>query len=318
MARRLSATAILVGVAVLLGTAARAEIVLRMGDQKGNVKAVMEAAGVLGDLPYRLDWSEFPAAAPLLEAINAGVIDGGNVGDAPFTFGIAAGVPAKAISAVRQNQDGLAVLVTADSSIRSLDDLRGKRIATGRGSIGHYLILASLDRAGLPLDAIKLVFLTPADAKAAYARGSVDGWSTWEPYTSQEEVLSGARRAIDGSRPTPGLSFQVASVAAIREKREALTDFVRRMSAARRWSLENLDDYAERWGRLMDIPPAVPRQWFRRARIHAVPIDDAVVADEQRVIDLYAKAGLLRQTFDAGQALDRSFNDAIQLSEKPQ
>jgi sulfonate transport system substrate-binding protein len=278
----------------------------------------MEAAGVLGDLPYRLEWSEFPAAAPLIEAINAGAIDGGNVGDAPFTFGVAAGVPVKAIAATRQKQDGLAVLVPATSVIRALDDLKGKRVATGRGSIGHYLILASLARAGLPLDTIQLVFLSPADAKAAYASGSVDGWSTWEPYSSQEEVLSGARRAIDGRVVTPGLSYQVASDSAIRNKRPALADFVRRMSAARRWSLANPDAHGDRWATLMGVPAAVPRHWFSRAQIRAVPIDDTVVADEQRVIDLFAQAGLLRQRFEAAAALDRSFNDAIQSAESPQ
>ena len=135
---------------VLLGAiaSATAQTTLRVGDQKGNSQAVMEAAGVLKDVPYRIEWKEFPAAAPLLEALGAGAIETGLVGDAPFTFAAAANVPVKAIAAIRQSQEGLAILVPRDSKIQSFEDLKGKKIATGRGSIGHQLILAALESKG--------------------------------------------------------------------------------------------------------------------------------------------------------------------------
>src|ERR1700726_3667810 len=113
---------------LLLGIAghAFAQSTLRVGDQKGNARAVMEAAGVLKDVPYRIEWKEFAAAAPLLEALGAGAIETGVVGDAPFTFAAAANVPVKAIGAIRQSQEGLAVLVPRESPIRGFEDLRGK------------------------------------------------------------------------------------------------------------------------------------------------------------------------------------------------
>jgi sulfonate transport system substrate-binding protein len=171
---------------LLLGTAvlASAQTTLRVGDQKGNSQAVMEAAGVLKDVPYKIEWKEFPAAAPLLEALGAGAIETGLVGDAPFTFAAAANAPVKAIAAVRQSRDGLAVLVPEQSRIKNFDDLRGKKIATGRGSIGHQLILAALEARGWKPDDVQIAFLAPSDAKVAYTQGSVDAWSTWEPYVS--------------------------------------------------------------------------------------------------------------------------------------
>jgi sulfonate transport system substrate-binding protein len=129
----------------------RAQSPLRVGDQRGNARAVMEASGQLAGFGDRIAWSEFPAAAPLVEALNAGAIDTGLVGDAPFTFGAAAGVPIKAIAATRENRGGLAIIVPKDSPVQSLADLKGKRIATGRGSIGHQVVLAALEAAGLPL-----------------------------------------------------------------------------------------------------------------------------------------------------------------------
>lgn len=290
---------------------ASAQTTLVVGDQKGNSQAVMEAAGVLKDAPYRIEWKEFAAAAPLLEALGAGAIETGIVGDAPFTFAAAANRPMKAVAAIRQSQEGLAILVPEKSPIRSFDDLRGKTIATGRGSIGHQLILAALDAKAWKADDVKIVFLAPSDAKIAYTQGAVDAWSTWEPYVSQEEVLFKSRRIITGEGITPGLGFQVASPAAIQNKRAALEDFLQRLAAARAWSLEHVGDYAQTWGRLMSIPPAVPLNWLARAKIRIAPVDDGVVADEQKTIDLYFQAGLIGRKLDAADIVDRSFSQAI-------
>jgi sulfonate transport system substrate-binding protein len=290
---------------------ASAQTTLRVGDQKGNSQAVMEAAGVLKDVPYRIEWKEFPAAAPLLEALSAGAIETGLVGDAPFTFAAAANVPVKAIAAVRQSREGLAILVPDQSAIRSFDDLRGKKIATGRGSIGHQLILAALESRGWQPSDVQIVFLAPSDAKVAYSQGSVDAWSTWEPYVSQEEVLFKSRRVITAEGITPGIGFQVATPNAIRDKRPELEDFVRRLTAARAWSQGHVAGYAETWGKLMNIPTAVPLNWLTRAKIRIAPIDDSVVADEQKTIDLYFRSGLIKQNLNASDIVDRSFSAAI-------
>jgi sulfonate transport system substrate-binding protein len=300
-------------VALLIGATslAAAQQVLRVGDQKGNAQSVMDAAGVLKDVPYKIQWKEFAAAAPLLEALGAGAIDTGLVGDAPFTFAAAANVPVKAITAIRQSGDGLAVLVPATSPIKSFDDLKGKKIATGRGSIGHQLILAALEARGWTANDVQIVFLAPSDAKVAYSQGSVDAWSTWEPYTSQEEVLFKSRRVITAEGLTPGLSFTVATPDAIRDKRALLEDFVRRVAQSRNWSLAHTQDYAESWGRLMNIPSAIALNWLSRAKISIAPIDNDVVAGEQKTIDLYFRAGLIKQKLDAAAIVDRSFSDAI-------
>lgn len=304
---------ILAGFALALAitSAANAETVLRVGDQKGNARSVMEAAGVLSDLPYRVEWSEFPAAAPLLEALNADAIDAGSVGDAPFTFAAAAGVPVKAIAAIRSKQDGLAIVVPKDSPVQGLQDLVGKTVGTGRGSIGHQLILAALEQAGLKPDAVTIVFLLPAEAKAALSSGAIDGWSTWEPYTSQLELQEGARRVVTGVDITPGLSFLVARPDAIEAKRAALQDFVGRLAKARSWGTSNYPAYAEIWSKLVGLPQEVALQYLSRQAVRPVAIDDTVVADEQKTIDLYFRAGLIQTQLDAGTVLDRSFNDPV-------
>jgi sulfonate transport system substrate-binding protein len=292
-------------------SSAHAETTLIVGDQKGNARAVMEASGVLKDVPYKIEWKEFAAAAPLLEALGAGAIEAGLVGDAPFTFAAAANVPVKAIGAIRQTGDGLAVLVPKDSAIKNFDELKGKKIATGRGSIGHQLLLAALESKGWTPADVQIVFLAPADAKVAYSRGSVDAWSTWEPYVSQEEVLFQSRVVLNAEGLTSGLSFVVATPNAIRDKHADLEDYLRRLTAARAWALNNANAYAQTWGKLMNVEPSVPLNWLTRAKIRIAPIDDSVVADEQKTIDLYLRAGLIKQKLDATTLVDRSFTDAI-------
>jgi sulfonate transport system substrate-binding protein len=220
---RTSRRSLLVGASMLgIARTGRAATTLLVGDQRGNMRVVLEAAHALHGVPYEISWVEFPAAAPLIEALNAEAIELGVVGDAPFTFGFAAGVPMRVIAARRSTQQGLAIVVPGNSPAHTLADLKGKRIATGRGSIGHFLVLAALRHAGMPVDAVKLLFLLPADAQAALASGSVDAWSTWEPYTSQVEVLEGGRQIVNGVGIAPGQGFQIASLAAIASKRDQL------------------------------------------------------------------------------------------------
>src|SRR3984957_7366900 len=134
--------------------------VLRVGDQKGGAKSLMQASGALDGIEHLVDWTIFPAAAPLLEALNAGAIDCGGVGDAPFAFARAAGVRVKVIAATRSSGAATALLVPAGSTVRSFADLKGRTIGTGKGSVGHYLVVAARDKAGLSPEDIRLAFLS--------------------------------------------------------------------------------------------------------------------------------------------------------------
>jgi sulfonate transport system substrate-binding protein len=169
----------------------------RLGDQKGGVEALLRGAGELRDLPYRLEVAQFPAAAPLLEALNAGAVDIAWAGDAPTTFALAHGRAARIISAHRSNGAGTALLVRPDSPVRSVADLAGGTVATGRGSIGHALVLVALKANGLPAGAVRFAFLVPAEAKAALAAGVVDAWSSWGVFVPQAQLVDGCSVVID-------------------------------------------------------------------------------------------------------------------------
>jgi sulfonate transport system substrate-binding protein len=180
---------------LLLARTAAADTVLRVGDQKGGTQSVMKAAGGLDSLPYHLEWSQFPAAAPLLEALNAGAVDVALAGDAPATFALAAGLHGKIILPTRTSGAGTAIMVGRNSPIQSAAGLKGHRIAANRGSIAHALVLALAEQQGWSASDYTLANLLPAEAKTALSAGAVDAW-----------LLGGVRGAgpAAGRRANPG------------------------------------------------------------------------------------------------------------------
>jgi len=304
--------------ALPLGLAACADTrggppVLKVGSQKGGTKSLMLASGVLEGAPYRVEWSEFPAAQHLLEAVGAGAADLGAVGDAPFLFAYASGGKVKAVHAARGASGGAStvILVRGDSVLRQVADLRGRRVATGRGSIGHYLLLARLAEAGLTPAEVKISFLGPGDAKAAFSSGAIDAWVTWGSYVHIAQRDDGARVLADGRGVLSGLGFEVANVDAIAAKRPQIADFLRRLSQAQRWSGAHKEAYAQVMARETGLDPQIARLTVETLRGQPVPIDATVVAEERQVLEVFRAAGAITTAPDIAQAFDASFNAAV-------
>ena len=301
---------LVLGTVALLGAASattRASTpVLKAGDQKGGLRALLEAAGELQGLNYEIQWTEFPAAAPLAEALNAEAVDLGPIGDAPLIFALAAGARVKAYAVSRSDAYGTAVLVRPDSALKCAADLKGKSIATNRGSIGHYVALKALASAGLKPEADTFRFLPPADAKLAMTQGAVDAWATWEPYTALAETTSQARVLVNGRGLWSGLSYLAATDSALAGKHALLQDFGQRVVRAQRWSDQHVSDYSATLARVIGIPPEAARLHFKRRAQRWVVADAQVVANQQRTADFYLEAGLLKQRLDVKVTFDTS------------
>jgi sulfonate transport system substrate-binding protein len=275
------------------GRNAGAGDLLRVGSQKGGTKALMLAAGVLKGAGYAVEWAEFPAAQNLLEALGSHAIDLGLAGDAPFQFAYQSGSPIQAVSAQRSDpatREVLAIVTARGSPIRTIDDLRGKTIATGRGSIGHYVVLRMIDRAGWKPGDIKLIFLSPSDAAAALAAGSVAAWSTWGPYIPLT-LAQGGRVVVDGKDYTLGYSFEVAHVAAIASKRAILTDFLGREADALVWARSHIDEYGRVLAQETGLPPAIARIVAEKNARRVEPIDEKLIQEQRVVLDTFVHAG---------------------------
>jgi sulfonate transport system substrate-binding protein len=307
-AARLLATAI--SVCAAASAFAAETIVLRVGDQKGGNRSLLEISGLAKDLPYKIEWSEFPAAAPILEALNAGALDVGYTGDLAFLSVYAAGAPIKAVGGTRSDARTQAILVRTDSPIKTAADLKGKRLAGTRGGWGQFLIDATLEKSGNKIEDATFAPLGPVDAKIALLAGSIDGWAVWEPYVSYAKLRDGARVVADGEGLTPTITFIVASDSAIATKRAAVADLLQRLDKARLWSLDHLGEYAKSTAELTKLPEDVLLAAYTAQRTSPIAIDEQVVKDVQAASDRATRYGILTKTLDVGKAVDRSFTAA--------
>lgn len=275
---------------------AQAHASLRIGFQKGSLNlALLKSYGLLEQrLPgTRLQWTEFPAGPQLLEALALGSVDLGATGDAPPVFAQAAGKDLVYVGAEPPKPDSSALLVRPDSTLRTLADLRGRRIALQKGSSAHFLAVQAVKRAGLAWSDILPVYLPPAEARAAFERGSVDAWAIWDPYYAAAEI-SGELRVLATSRGlTNNNTFYLASRALSRQPAlirtifQALTDTDARARADRR-------DAVQRYAEFAGLPPAtVQRMVERRGAAPVGPLTAELVQDQQQLADAFAELALI-------------------------
>lgn len=288
--------------------AASVEDELVVADQKGQQRAIMEAAGADRGLAYRIRWVEFDAAAPLLQALAAGAVDTGIAGDGPFLFAWGGGLPVRAAYVIPPRGGGhtTAVVVADGSSIRSPAELSGKRIATGRGSIGHLLLLRLIETGAIPSPAPQIVFLQPAQAKAALDTGRIDAWSTWEPYVSLETVGHNGHVVIDATGLLPNNSFFVANDSALSHKQILLKDFYRRESDAYGWAQAHQQQYAHILAQQTGLPEKVALSVAQQMTASLTPVTEAVMKAEKTTLGIYRQAGLITTSHPLSDAFDES------------
>jgi sulfonate transport system substrate-binding protein len=279
---------------------------LRIGFQKGSYNlALLKSYGLLEQrLPgTRIQWTEFPAGPQLLEALALGSVEFGATGDAPPVFAQAAGKDIVYVGAEPPKPDSSAVLVKPDSPLKTLADLKGRRMALQKGSSAHFLAVRALKKAGLAWNDIQAVYLPPADARAAFERGSVDAWAVWDPYYAAAEV-SGELRALATSRGlTNNNTFYLASrvlsrdVALVKTLFQALTDTDSRARGDRHDAVQRYADFA-------GLPLAtVYKMVERRGAAPVGPLTADIARDQQLVADAFAELGLIPRPIRVADAI---------------
>lgn len=286
-----------------------ADIELKIGDQKGNMRAQLEASKLLDGIDYKISWYEFPAAAPVAEALSANAIDIGYLGDAPFIFANANGGDARAIAVNRYDPYAVALLVPKDSPIQTIKDLKGKSITANKGSIGQLVTLRAIERAGLKPEDVQFKFLPPSDGKLAVANGSVDVWAVWDPYTAYAELIDGFRIIENGRGLYSGFTFLAGTKKSLQDeqKRAAIQDFIFRLEESQEWVNKNYQSFGQDLARITGIPEAPSTLAFKRKNAKWTVITDDVITTSQETADFYLKHQLLNQKIDVAHLFDRGF-----------
>ncbi|MCI3275115.1 ABC transporter substrate-binding protein [Streptomyces cylindrosporus] len=325
MRRRLVPAALLLPFALLLtacgGNSAadtggsvdgKGSLTLNVGDQKGGSEAILRAAGELKNLDYKIKWSTFTSGPPLLEAVNAKAVDIGGVGNTPPVFAAGAGSKITVVAAWHGTSKGDAILVPNSSKLTRPQDLKGRSVAVAQGSSANYQLVASLKAAGLSLSDVKVKYLQPADALAAFTSGKVDAWAVWDPYTSQILQAKQGRVLTTGDSITNGLTFQVAAPSALRDKKKAaaIKDYLERLRRATDWVYGHKEEWAKVWAKDTGLPYEVALASVKRTNATriSVAVDKPLIASEQQIADTFTQLKLIPNKVDFGDFVDTRYN----------
>jgi sulfonate transport system substrate-binding protein len=290
------------------------DVTLNVGDQAGTgAEALLTASGLLRKLPFKVAWSDFTSGPPMLQAMGAGAIDVGGVGDAPPIFAAAGGAQIAIVGAFHNDADSAALLVPKGSPITSITQLRGKRIAVSQGSSADYHLLTVLKKAGLGVHDVTLEYLQPAEGLTALTSGSADAWDVWSPFVEQAVAQDGARILVNGNGYGSNFSYVVASRSALADpqKAAAIRDYLALLDKAHVWANKHPAAWAKVWAQGTGLPDSVMVKAAKDDSETAVPITASIVATEQGLVEAFANAGLIPKKFDFADYSDNAFNSVV-------
>lgn len=290
-----------------VGTAAAAAFALR-GNAQGAVKEIRigyQKTGVLVITRQRatlekhfaaqgidVKWVEFSSGPPMMEAMNVGSVDYGAVGDSPPVFAQAAGA-AIVYAAGQPITNGQGILVRKDSPIRSIADLKGKRVGFTKGSSAHNVVVQTVEKAALTYADINPVYLTPPDAGPAFANGSIEAWAIWDPYFAIGETRQNGRILINAREVTRTNSFYIANREFAKNHGAILQQIVDVTTATGQWAEQHRNEVARSLAAITGVPLDIQTVAADRANFVIGPVTDDIVATQQGVADRFFKLGLI-------------------------
>ncbi|MCE4069990.1 sulfonate ABC transporter substrate-binding protein [Pseudomonas nitroreducens] len=270
---------------------------LRIGYQKYGTLVLLKARGTLekrlAEQGVKVQWTEFPGGPQLLEGLNVGSIDFGVTGETPPVFAQAAGADLVYVAHEPPAPTSEAILLPKDSPIKSVAELKGKKVALNKGSNVHYLLVRALEKAGLKYTDIQPVYLPPADARAAFERGSVDAWVIWDPYQAAAEKQLSARTLVDGTGLVDNHQFYLATRPYANQHPQVITTLIDEVRSVGEWSQQNPQQVTDQVAPLLGLPADITFTAVKRQGYGAQPITPDVTAAQQKIADTFTDLKLI-------------------------
>jgi sulfonate transport system substrate-binding protein len=280
---------------------------LRIGYQKYGTLTLLKGRGTLEKRlaanGVTVRWTEFAAGPVLLEGLNVGSIDFGTVGEAPPIFAQAAGANLVYVGNEPASPTSEAIVVPKGSAIRSVAELKGKKVALNKGSNVHFLLVKALEKAGVAYKDIQPVFLAPADARAAFERGSVDAWVIWDPFLAAAEKQLGARVLADGTGLVSNHQFYLASRPYAEQQHEVVRIVIEELAKTDEWGRNNQPEVARILAAQTGLDTAVVALAAQRYAYGVKPITPEVIAAQQKIADVFSGLKLIPKPIKVSDAL---------------
>jgi sulfonate transport system substrate-binding protein len=298
----------------IVNASAKGGPTLRVGDQAGTgAQALLQAAGLLNKLPFKVQFADFTSGPPMLQALGSGSLDLGGVGNAPPVFAAAGGAKIAVVGAFANNPKSAALLVPQGSKATSITDLKGKKIAVAQGSSADYHLIWALKKAGMSPKDVTLDYLQPAQALAAFSSGAVDAWDVWSPFIEQAAVQKHAKIISDGTGESANYSYVVAAQSAVHNSATSkeITTYLKTLAQAHRWANTHPSAWGKTWSAATGLPASVMDQAAQDATQNPVPVNGKITAAEQSVVDAFSGAGLIPKHYSFAPFTSTAFNGAV-------
>lgn len=277
-------------------TQAQAET-LRIGYQKYGTLVLLKAKGTLekrlAEQGVEVSWTEFPGGPQLLEGLNVGSIDFGVTGETPPVFAQAAGANLLYVAYEPPAPSSEAILVPKGSSLKSVAELKGKKVALNKGSNVHYLLVRALEDAGLKYSDITPIYLPPADARAAFERGSVDAWVIWDPFLAAAENQLQARSLRNGQGLVDNHQFYLATKPYAEQHPQVLNTLIEEVRAVGEDSKADPAAVTEQVAPLLGLSKDITAVAVKRQGYGAQLITPEVVKAQQKIADTFTALKLI-------------------------
>ncbi|MFI9102754.1 ABC transporter substrate-binding protein [Streptomyces fildesensis] len=301
-------------------TSGSGKVTLRIGDQGQSVATTLKAAGQLKNLPYKVEFNQFDSGPLVNQALQAGAIDFGTMGDTPALFAQASGIAVKVIAASTSDGPGYTLVARPGSGIRTAADLKGRKVAYSRNTANQGFLLRVLKKEGLKQQDITPVDVPLQNVGNVLESGTVDA----APVTEETRVkyLADHPDAVQivNARAFPSIySYRLASDKALADpdKRAALQDFTHRLVLANTWIRTHPDEWVQAYyvGVRKQTRTVGKQVWQGSGSTSYVPVDATVRAAQQAQSDLFEENGQLPKHVDISPQFDldllRNFNSQL-------
>ncbi|WP_412989899.1 aliphatic sulfonate ABC transporter substrate-binding protein [Pediococcus siamensis] len=271
-----------------------------VGYQKGDPIDISKARGVLAKKMkakgYQVVFKEFQDGTALMTALKSGSINYARLGDTPPVTAQASGVKLTYIAAGSSKANGSGILVSSSSSIKSVADLKGKRVAYTKGTSSQYLLLSALKKAGLSASDIKWVNMDQSSASVAFAKGKVDAWATWDPYMAQAEVQQNAKVLTTGAG---GISYNrdfLVAMSSFAKKNTAVSGYLTKyLSEDMDWANTHKTKLVKILMKSLNLSKKVVTKMVNRRSYSMGAMTTKIVKQQQAIADTFYKADLIKQ-----------------------
>lgn len=280
---------------------------LNIGFQKYGTLPVLKARGTLEQAlkseGVQVRWVEFPAGPQLLEGLNVGSVVFGETGEAPPIFAQAANAKLVYVANQPAAPKAEAIIVPKDSNIKTVAELKGKRVALNKGSNVHYLLLKALEKNGLKLSDIQPIYLPPADARAAFEKGSVDAWVIWDPFFAAAEQQIGAKVLADGEDTVNNYQFYLADRQFAQTQPKVLQTIIHELDKSTQWATQHPTEAAKLLEKPTGLSIPILEISIKRMGLGVTPISQKVITEQQQVADAFYQQKLIPNPLKVQDAL---------------